>query len=338
VPAHVFIIGETGECCPGDVDLRAAPMTVPPPCRLARRRFRRRRGWNSRGVSVILGALLVFVMVVAVFGLVVTKGVPAWMEQNEASYSQSAEAALNALASNWETQILHGGPVVLSTSVPLASAGVPLLAAPTVATLSFSPRSVGLFESLTVRQGGSTLYRANLTLGTLTLSVPNRFATPETFRIQGGALLQLPGSGGGSIVTDPPISLFSNGSAWVLDATWMGIVGSPFSVSGPSSAVLASTLAQPATAWSRSNGSDGLSVTLTIGSFDACSWYHYLTGVPVEAGLGSADYRLTPSSAGLVACRSPGAAPQMVSLELTHLGSVGLTNATIDLGPGSGGG
>ncbi|MHB1435114.1 MAG: hypothetical protein ACYCPN_04425 [Thermoplasmata archaeon] len=313
-------------------------MTVPPPCILVRLRFRQRRRWNARGVSVILGALLVFVMVVAISGLVVTKGVPAWMGQDEASYVRSAGGALNALASTWETQILLGGPLVLSTSVPLASAGVPLLASPTIATLSFAPRSVGLFESVTVTEGTAIVYRSNVTLGTVTLNVPNRYATPETFRLQGGALLQLPGSGGGSVVTDPPISLFSNGSVWSLDATLLGIVGTSFSVSGPSSAVLSSTLPAPAAAWSRSNASGGLTLTLALGSFDACAWYHYLAGLPVGAGLGPNEYRLIPASASLVDCRSPGAAPQMVALELTHLESVGLNLATIDLSLSSGGG
>ncbi len=313
-------------------------MTVPPPLRFARLRLRRRRHWNGRGVSVILGALLVFVMGVAIFGLVVTEGLPAWMGQNEDAYTQSAQAALNVLATTWETQILHGGPLVLSTSVPMSSAGVPILASPTVATLSFAPRSVGVFESLTVLEGATTLYQSNLTLGTVTLHAPNRYATPEIFRLQGGALLQLPGSGGGSIVTDPPIALFSNGSAWSLDATLMGIVGNSFSASGPSAAVLTSTLPQPASAFSRSNSSSGLSVVVAIGSFDACSWYHYLAGLPAGAGLAPDQYRLIPASAAQVGCRAPGAPPQMVLLELTHLGSVGITRATIDLALGAGGG
>jgi len=276
-------------------------------------------------------------MGVAIFGLVVTQGVPAWMGQNEASYTQSAGAVLNGVVSTWETQILHGGPLVLSTSIPMSSAGVPILAAPTIATLSFAPHAVGLFESLTVTEGPRTLYQSNVTLGTVTLHIPNRYATPESFLLQGGALLRIPGSGGGSIVTDPPIALFSNGSAWSLDATLMGIVGNSFSVSGPSAAVVTSTLPQPPTTWSRSSALANLTVTLAIGSFDACSWYHYLSGLPAGAGLAPAQYRLSPASADQVGCRTPGAAPQMVELEVTGLGSVGVTDATLSLALGSGG-
>jgi hypothetical protein len=314
------------------------PMHEPPYLTLRRDRLARRRRLDARGVSVILGALLVVVMVLAVAGMVVTKGVPAWMGQNEASYSEEAAGSLTALAATWEGQILHGGPSVLSNSIPLASAGVPLLASPTVARLAFTPSAVGVYENLTVTQGSTTLFRWNTSMSTLALVVPNRYATPETYLLQGEAVLGRPNGGAGSMLTDPLFSLFMNGSFVSFDATLLEIQGTAFSFSGPSEATLTSTLGQRANGWSNPSATQALTVTIGIGSFDACSWYHYLAQLPANAGLAASGYSLSPTSISQVGCRTPGAAPSSISLEIHGLASVNLQSAVIDLALNSGGG
>ncbi len=163
-----------------------------PSAHLRARRFRRRIRRNSRGVVAVIGTLLALLVFFALFGVFLTQYLPLWMNENEVTFTDQAETSMAQLKSDIDLQAALQAPPVFQTAFTMNSQGVPLIAQPTVGVLSFIPFTPGVFANVTMNPGPGDghQFSQNVTLGTVTMYLPNRYYSAQTFSFEDDAVVQ----------------------------------------------------------------------------------------------------------------------------------------------------
>ncbi|MFI5417945.1 MAG: hypothetical protein ACHQ2Y_03480 [Candidatus Lutacidiplasmatales archaeon] len=161
---------------------------------ILRRRYRRASRLRRQrfGVVAVVGTLLALLVFFALFGVFLTQYVPLWMTENESAFTAQTQTSMANLKANMDSQAAFNGPPIYATPFTLSSQGVPLIAQPTAATLNFVPQVPGVFAnvSMTVGPGGSGPYYQNFSLGTLALTLPDRYYSPQFFQLENDAVIQ----------------------------------------------------------------------------------------------------------------------------------------------------
>lgn len=299
-----------------------------------RRRYRRFRHprRSRRGVATVIGALLVVVIVFTIFGVFLTQTVPVWMNQNETSWTSNAEQSMASFKANVDLQYSLGASPEYSVPFALSSSGVPVLASPTQGELVFTDGGAQSYATLTLSSvGGEAPYVQNASTGTLTMSLPNRYAGAETLAFQNDAVIRAPNGANATIDFSPLFALRDVAGNTSLALVLVDAVGVSRSTSAPgiqpgTSTLLARSIVTSAELFG-ANATSPFGVTLRIGSVYACAWEAFLTNALETSGIGPGGFTLSGPTA---MCSGT------VLLTLTSVNYLTLYLAEIDIGVGPG--
>ncbi len=287
------------------------------------RRYRRSRflRHDSRGVVSVVGTLLALLVFFSLFGIFLTQFVPLWMTDNEVQFTSQAQASIGTFKSNIDSQLSFGGPQVYATPFVMSSSGIPLLAQPTAGVLRFLPSTPGMFAAvrMDVGPGGGPAYQQNLsTMGTLSMTLPNRYFVPQVFQFEDDAVVQAQVSGN-QVVYFPPIlqvrAVPGNSSASLALVNLYG--NSTTAVTSGTQDVYSRYLFAQTIVSNGKHVANGpnlpFNVTFKIGTQFPCAWQSYLNRTLAPSGM---TFSLTPTAP---TCSSVIASPSVVSLTLRNL-------------------
>lgn len=291
------------------------------------RRYRRARRLDRspRGVAAVVGTLLALLVFFALFGIFLTEYVPLWMTDNEAQFTAGVDAAISQLKAGADAQSAFGGPTVLTTSFPISSQGVPLLAQPTEAVLILLPPScpngfagptsrspppgtpintttcVFEREAFTAGAGATGLNLPwNMTVADAVFEVqlPNRYFSQETFYLEGDGIVQTQYGAHSALVVPPPLTVSHTAANTTVGTTFLGLYGNATVVIGQGTEQVYSHLLSSTRVTSNGlfHSAAGQAIpfnfTFEIGTRNLCAWYTYLSSVVAQAGLPAAGYSL----------------------------------------------
>ncbi|MCI4364032.1 MAG: hypothetical protein L3K13_07025 [Thermoplasmata archaeon] len=265
------------------------------------RRYRRhhRLARSQRAVVSVVGALLALLVFFALFGIFVTQYVPLWMNDNEAMYSSNIQASFAELKQNIDLQAELGGPQVLSVPFPLASQGIPLFAAPTTATLNYIPHTQGVYASVKMQYGpgGQPNFVYNQSLGTVQMSIPNRYFPPQQFIYENDAVIQAQGDTQQVVAYPPLLSINTSGNFQTVSLTVVQLYGNATQVVSTGTEEVYSHFGSFTSF--PSNGSlsapnTPFTVTVTFGTLHPCAWATFLNRTLATSGLPASAWTLTP--------------------------------------------
>ena len=295
-----------------------------------RRSFRR----HHRGVVAVVGTLLALLVFFALFGLFITQYLPLWMTDNESSFSADLQASMATLKSNIDLQMLVQGPAVYSTPFTMQSEGVPLLAQPTSATMIFDPGQSGVFAnvSATVGPGGAGAIYRNFSLGTLTVTSPNRYYSPQIFELEDDAVIQSQ-SDQQQILAFPPLFAINNTGGQIgVDLAMVQMYGNATQAVSTGTQEVASHFLF---SQSYTSGGIGLGVTFNaefkIGTHFPCAWATFLSGMLTRSGIATSHYTLSPST-----CIASNGIAKIVDLKFTNINAFTLVLGTFTIVMGVG--
>jgi len=274
------------------------------------RRHRRRLRSSRRGVVAVVGTLLALLVFFALFGVFLTQYLPLWMEENESQLSTQAQTSLATLKSGIDDQYLFGNIPSYSVPFTLNSQSVPLLAQPTIATMSYisgcpggfyptngTPREISACEfqrlSFTTGAGasGSQNHPFSQTLPTdyLELSLPDRYYPPVTYFLEMDGITQAQSNSHQSMLAPPLFNVSKTGTSVSVLASLVYFLGASTSFAGVGSKSVTSSVLSLSNASSTSRfltptGTPRtFNVTLTVGVHEVCAWYNYLYNMTLAA-------------------------------------------------------
>jgi hypothetical protein len=267
--------------------------------RLRRRRYRRRIRRDSRGVVSVIGTLLALLVFFALFGVFLTQYLPLWMNENEVTFTNLAESAMAQLKSGLDLQAALGSPPVFQTPFSMNSEGVPLIAQPTVGILSFIPFTPGVFANVTMNPGpgDGKQFSQNLTLGTVTMYLPNRYYSPQTFSLEDDAVVQAQTDLTQILAFPPTMTVNQSGSQIAVTMSLIQLLGNASQVITTGTQEVSSHFIFSQTYASNGTGLPGsLSASFTIGTHFPCAWATYLNQLLTSSKIGASHYTLSPST------------------------------------------
>lgn len=301
---------------------------------LRRRRYRRRLSGSSRAVVAVIGTLLALLVFFALFGVFLTQYLPLWMNENEVAFTNSAEASFAYLKSNIDLQTALGSPPVFQTPFTMNSQGVPLIAQPTVGVLSFIPFTPGVFANVTMSPGpgNSHFFWQNVTLGTVSMYLPNRYFSPQMFSFEDDAVVQAQTDLTQILAFPPTMTVNQTGNQIAVTMSLVQLLGNASQVITTGTQQVASHFVFAQTYASNGTGLPGsLSGSFVLGTHYPCAWATYLKQILVQSGIGTGHYTLTPST-----CVPSGGNVVTISLSFTGLTSFTLVFAELKLVTGVG--
>ena len=266
--------------------------------RFVGRRYRRSRQLRSksRAVVSVVGTLLAMLVFLSLFGVFINEWLPLWMTDNEAQFTAQTQSSLAELKSNMDLQIALGAPPVYATPFTMASSGVPVLAQPTAGVLNFVPASPGVFAnvSMTPGPGGANTFFQNVSLGTLTMSLPNRYYSPQLFEFENDAVIQSQTSTQQLVMYPPGLSLNVSGNQVGVTMVLVQMLGNATqAVSTGTQEVYSHFLFNQT--FSSTVASPTLSAKLFLGTHFPCAWSGFMKKAFQNAGLGG-HATITPAN------------------------------------------
>jgi hypothetical protein len=258
-----------------------------------RRRYRRRVQRGSRAVVSVVGTLLALLVFFALFGVFLTQYVPLWMSENEQTLTSQIETALADMKVGIDGQVASQGPAVIATPFPISSQSIPLIAQPTVATITFLPPTPGsgTYANISMKPApgsGSGLFYENDSLGTLQVQVPSRYYSPETFSLENDAVIQAEENGQQVVEFPPTLSVNQSGSGY-------GVTASLIQVKGISTQATGVGTQEIFTHFVYSNSFTSVSATNAVtakfvdSTFYPCAWSSFMTNTFAQAPSGFAS-------------------------------------------------
>lgn len=300
--------------------------------RNARRRRSRLRRWRRarRGVASVVGTLLSLLVFLSLFGIFLEQYLPLWMTDNEAQFTAKTQTAFADLKSNVDLQTVLAGPPVLATPFTMSSDGVPVLAQPTAGILNFVPRTSGVFANITMNPGpgNSARFYQNFSLGTLTMSLPNRYYSPQAFSFEDDAVIQSQSTTQQLVMYAPALSLNVTGSQVAVTMELLQLLGNATQTVSTGAQEVYSHYFFTQTFQSNASAA-GLSATFTLGTHYPCAWTAFLVQQFAAAGMGG-HATITP------AVCTPTSGTANVAVSYTGLTSFTLHVAEISLVVGVG--
>ena len=290
-----------------------------------RRHRRRSLRASRRAVVSVVGTLLALLVFFALFGIFITQYLPLWMNDNESQFTAQAQAAYASLKSNIDLQLALGGPPIYNTPFPMSSQGVPLLAQPTAGILNFIPFQAGVFAnvSMDVGPGGGAPLAQNFSLGTLQMSLPNRYYSPQLFSLEDDAVIQSQGDLQQVVAYPSVLTINANGGA-------IGVTLSLVQLYGNASQAVSSGTQEVASHYmfAQSFSSHGLggnstfNATFKLGTHFPCAWSNFLSTALNRSGVALSHFSLTPAT-----CTASKGVAKMVTLRF-----IGVSAFTLVLG------
>lgn len=257
--------------------------------RTAGRRYRRHRlRGGRRGVVAVVGTLLAMLVFFSLFGVFISEYLPLWMNDNESAFTSQTETSFAELKSNMDLQTALQGPAVYATPFTMSSQGVPVLSQPTAGILNFVPNSPGVFANVSMNPGpgGASLFYQNFSLGTITMSLPNRYYSPQFFDLENDAVIQSQSSTEQLMLYPPGLALNASGTSFGVTLTLVQMLGNATqAVSTGTEEVYSHYLFSQAFTSAPSSGT--VSGKWVLGTHYSCAWTRFLETEFAGAGLGS---------------------------------------------------
>jgi hypothetical protein len=347
-------------------------------------RYRRARRFRSsqRGVVAVIGTLLALLVFFALFGIFLTQYVPLWMTENESAFTTQTAASFAQLKSYIDSQYVLGGPTVYGVPFTMASQGIPLLAQPTGGTLTFVPTicpggfvpttnhtatagqpkspSFCVFENITLSSGpgNSGYYSQHVEQGILTMSLPNRYYSPQTFTYEDDGVIQTQASSAELMAVPPPFNVTTFGTNTTLTSSFVSLFGNASTTISQGTQQVFSHLRYSQTLHSAGKYVSGkptanaLNVTFEIGTQNPCAWVKYLYSAMNTSGvkpalhpaLGVTSYNWTipgtSTNSSIVAassCNSVSGVTTIVALNLNAIDYATVFYAGVQVTVGIGG-
>jgi hypothetical protein len=302
-----------------------------------RRRSRRSLSKKPRAVVSVVGTLLALLVFFALFGVFLTQYVPLWMSENEQALTSQVQTALANLKVGIDSQVASGGPAVLATPFPVASQSIPLIAQPTVAVITLIPPSPGsgTYSNVSVKPApgstsAGTLFFENVSMGTLQVSIPSRYYSPQTFSLENDAVVEQEGSGQQIVEFPPTLTVNQTGSGYGVTESLVEVTGISTQATGIGTQEIFSHFVFTETFTSTSS-TNVLSAQLIEGTFYPCAWASFVASSFAQAPSGftaSPSHYTTTSPAS---CASPNTSSYPFKLTFNKLASFTLIYAEVRL-------
>ncbi len=277
----------------------------------------------------MVGTLLALLVFFALFGIFLTQYLPLWMIDNESAFTSQSQASMATLKSNIDLQMALGNPPVYSTPFVLSSQGVPLLAAPTVGSLSFLPAQAGVFANVSMSSGpgGSGPLFRNFSLGALSMSLPNRYYSSQTFVLEDDAVIQSQTDTSQIVAFPPPLTLNTTGAQVGVSLSLVQMLGNATSAVGSGTQEVSSHfLFSQVFSSSGPLGGGTFSAEFKLGTHYPCAWASFLQNTLNRSGVAPSHYSLTPST-----CIASGGIAKIVDLRFVNISSFTLILGTVSI-------
>jgi hypothetical protein len=302
--------------------------------RARHRRFRRDR----RGLVAVVGTLLSLLVFLSLFGVFLTFYLPVWMTDNEANFTSGMATSMAELQSNMVGQAESGAPPILSTPFTMSSNSVPLLSVPTTGTLAFLPRTPGASVSLSIPNflAANTPYKQTFggSLGTLQLTLPNRYFTPETFQMEDGAVIQYQSDTNQYIAFPPIFQLEKVGSTLSLTVMLTQMYGNATRVTSPGTIEVYSELLGSTQTLRNNLTGPVASFYLNITTHYPCAWTTFLTQSRALNNVSASQ--MTVTSVDTSGCISTSGLAKTVNVFISNIASLTLVLANFQVSAGIG--
>jgi len=258
--------------------------------RVARRRHRRslRRRSNQRGVVAVVGTLLSLLVFLSLFGVFLQQYLPLWMTDNESQFTARTQTSFAELKSNIDLQTILQGNLPLSTPFTMSSDGVPVLAQPTAGVLNFIPKSPGVFANISVTPGpggGGTFFQ-NISLGTLTMTLPNRYYSQQFYSFENDAVIQSQTPTQQLVLYPPGLSLNVSGTQVGVTLNLLQLLGNATQAVSTGSQEVTSHFLFTQTFRSNVTGTP-LNAKFIIGTHYPCAWTGFLNNALGAVAIGA---------------------------------------------------
>jgi len=286
----------------------------------------------------VVGTLLSLLVFLSLFGTFLVFYLPLWMSDNEANFTGGVAASLAELQSNMQLQAETGGPAVLSQPFTMSSDAVPLLSVPTTGTLAFLPRTPGASVSLSIPNflATNSPYKQNFggSLGTMLLTLPNRYYSPEFFQVEDGAVIQSQGDTNQLIAFPPIFALQSAGSSISLTLMLVQMYGNATRLTSPGTIQVYSSLLGDTQTLRNNNTGPVSSLFLNVTTHYPCAWTNFFTQTRHVANVTSTQMSVT--SLDTSGCVATNGQAKTINVLLTNIASVTLILANFQVSAGIG--
>ena len=286
----------------------------------------------------VVGTLLSLLVFLSLFGTFLTFYLPLWMSDNEANFTSGVTASLAQLQSNMELQAEQGSPPILSTPFTMSSDAVPLLAVPTTGTLAFLPRTPGASVSLSIPNfltaNSPYVQTFGGTLGTMLVSLPNRYYAPESFQLEDGAVIQTQGDTNQLIAYPPVFSILKTGTALSLTMELVQMYGNATRITSPGTIEVYSQLLGSTQTLKNNNSAAVASLFLNVTTHYPCAWTNFFTQTRHVANLTSAQMSVT--SLDTSGCVVTNGLAKTINVVVTNIAQVTLILANFQVAAGIG--
>jgi len=281
-----------------------------------------------------VGTLLALLVFFALFGIFLTQYLPLWMTDNEAAFTGKTQASMADLKSNMDLQLVLGGPSAFSTPFVMSSDGVPLLAQPTGGNLNFLPVQSGVFAnvSMTVGPGGSSATYRNFTLGTLSMSIPNRYYSPQVFELEDDAVVQAQNDLQQIVAFPPLLAVNTTGTQIGVQLVLVQLFGNASqAISTGTTEVSSHYLYTQKLTSTGVGGGATFNGEFKLGTHFPCAWRTFLSSALNASGVAASHFALTPTG-----CIPSNGVAKIVDLKFLNINSLTLIIGAFSLVMGVG--
>lgn len=290
----------------------------------------------------MVGTLLSLLVFLSLFGTFLTFYLPLWMSDNEAQFTAGVTTSLAELQSNMQLQAETGSPPILSTPFTMSSASIPLLSVSTTGTLSFLPSSPGVSVSLVTSPNflnHSTTYPYKQTfggnLGTMLVTLPNRYFSPQTFQVEDGAVIQSQGDTNQLIAYPPLFQLEKSGQSLGLTVMLTQMYGNATRLTSPGTIEVYSELLGNTQTLTNNGSFPITSLFLNLTTHFPCAWSTFFTTSEASANVNSTQMSITYSG-GYTACSATSGLAKTIHILVSNIASLTVVLANFQLSAGIG--
>lgn len=204
----------------------------------------RRIAGNREGVAGAVATIFILLIVLSFINIYIGAYVPSTMRTQEYNHMQEVYQEFSSFQlQNYNLESGHW-KYPLTTTIVMGSSGSAPFASPTNGQISFSRSSFSVLVSLNYSLNSPTSenIRQHISAGgSLSLSVQNRYFTPQTVIYEGGAVIV--NQTGVSLISEGPLFKVVNSSSqgMIVSFNLISLLGNNFSASGSGPASLSTS-------------------------------------------------------------------------------------------------
>ncbi len=236
---------------------------------------------NREGVAGAVATIFILLIVLSFINIYIGAYVPSYMRTQEYNHMQDVYQQFSTFQlQNYNLESGHW-QYPLATTFVMGSQGEAPFASPTNGQIMFSHSSFSVSIKLNYSLNSTTPIRQyNSAGGSLSLSVQNRYFTPQTVTYQGGAVI-VTQDGISFISSGPQFKALYSGSGKTATSTvtlnLISLIGNNFSLSGSGPASLSTSYFSNRSVYLTPPSGTTLNLTINTQSPMALAWVKYLS-------------------------------------------------------------